>query len=56
MKKPGPGAAGNLLDPEDPDNYVFMARLYSENGNKGKALEMLEKASGSDNATVSNGH
>ncbi len=40
------------LNPEDPDNYVFMARLYAENGNKARALEFLEKASGSDKESV----
>jgi tetratricopeptide (TPR) repeat protein len=40
------------LDPEDADNYVFMARLLVEQGDKSKALEMLDKAAQSKNATV----
>lgn len=40
------------LNPEDSGNYVFMARLYAEKGDKGKALELLEKASHYETGTV----
>lgn len=41
-----------ILDPEDPDIYVFLARLSKEQGNKTNALELLEKASNSKAASL----
>jgi tetratricopeptide (TPR) repeat protein len=41
-----------ILDPEDADIYVFLARLSKEQGNKTNALELLEKASTSKAASL----
>ena len=40
------------LDPEDADNYVFMARLQKARGDDNSALATLEKTSDSKNASV----
>lgn len=40
------------LDSEDPEIYVFLARLSKEQGNKVSALELLEKAAGSKAASL----